>query len=186
MVTLAALWLPILVSAVLATFAGFLLWMLLPHHRTDWRRVPDESAVWDLFSRLKLAPGQYIMPYMMDPKDRDNSELMRKLETGPVAHITIGKPGRPAMGRNVGLQFVYHLIVSVFIAYLASHTLAAGTDYLQVFRVVGTAAILAYTAAVVPHAIWFSRPWGVLAKEIVDGVFLGLLTAGSFGAFWPR
>jgi len=186
MVTLAALWVPILVSAVLATFAGFLVWMLLPHHRTDWRRLPDEGAVWDVLARQKPAPAQYMLPYMMDPKDRGNEELLGKLETGPVALITIGKPGRPAMGRNVGLQFVYHLVVSFVIAYLASRTLAPGTDYLQVFRVVGTVGVLAYTAALVPHAIWFSRPWGVLGKEIVDGIFIALLTAGSFGAFWPR
>ena len=61
MVTLAALWLPILVSAILVFFASSLFHMVLPFHRSDYRKVPSEDAVmnaaspWDCAWRLSRA-----------------------------------------------------------------------------------------------------------------------------------
>ena len=40
-----ALWLPIVVSAVLIFFASFVLHMVLTYHWSDYRRLPDEKAV---------------------------------------------------------------------------------------------------------------------------------------------
>ena len=41
MVTISTLWLPILVSTVLVFVASSLIWMVLPHHRSDTRKLPD-------------------------------------------------------------------------------------------------------------------------------------------------
>ena len=43
MVPITALWLPILLSAVIVFFASFVLHMLLPIHRGDYRQLPDEE-----------------------------------------------------------------------------------------------------------------------------------------------
>ena len=58
-VSLSALWLPILLSAVFVFIASNLLWMALPFwHRKDYQRLPDEAAV---LAALKSAKsGQYI------------------------------------------------------------------------------------------------------------------------------
>ncbi len=37
------------------------------------------------------------------------------------------------MGRNMVLSFVYYLLIGVAVAYVATRTLAPGTDYLAVF-----------------------------------------------------
>jgi hypothetical protein len=186
MVSLPMLWMPILLAAVLVFFGGFVLWMLLPLHKADYRGVPDEAAVADVLRRQNLAPWQYVVPWSGgDPKAMQNPEFARKMETGPIAYITIAPPGRPRMGRNLALYFLFALVVSVMVAYVAGRTLPAGTEYLEVFRLTASVAILAYGAAVVPGAIWFGKPWSAMWKEVFDGVVLGLLTAGAFGWLWP-
>jgi hypothetical protein len=90
------------------------------------------------------------------------------------------------MGKFLGLWFGFCLIVGFFTAYLAGRTLAPGVHYLVVFRVVGTAAFMAYGLANLANGIWKGEPWGVVAKEVADGLIYGLLTAGTFGWLWPR
>lgn len=73
-----------------------------------------------------------------------------------------------------------------FVAYLAGRTVALGTPYLEVFRVVGTAAFLAYGLANLANGIWRGQPWSTVAKEVIDGLIYALLVAGTFGWLWPR
>ena len=89
------------------------------------------------------------------------------------------------MTKSLVLSFVFYVAVSVVVAYLTSRTLAAGIDYLQVFRVAGTTAWLAYGFAVIPEAIWFGRPWSAVVKNLLDALLYALLTAGVFGWLWP-
>jgi hypothetical protein len=98
----------------------------------------------------------------------------------------IRKPGPAGMGPALANWFLFSLVVSFFVAYTASHVLGAGTEYLQVFRVVGATAFLAYAAGQVPAAIWMGKPWSLTLKEIFDGLVYGLVTAGTFGWLWPR
>jgi hypothetical protein len=186
MVSLASLWAPILLSAVLATLAGFVFWIALPFRRRDWNPLPDEAALAESLRRQGAGPGQYAFPFARDPKKRGDPELVRRYESGPVGFLTLARPGVPAMGRGVAWQFAYHVVVGVFVAYLASRTVPAGGDPLEVVRVVGTAATLAYCAAVVPTWIWLARPWSVVWKDLVEGLVVAMLTAGVFVVFWPR
>jgi hypothetical protein len=55
-----------------------------------------------------------------------------------------------------------------------------------VFRVVGTAAFLAYGFGTMSNAIWKGQTWSFTIKEVVDGLVYALLTAGTFGWLWPR
>ena len=47
MVTLAALWMPIVLSAVLVFVVSSIVWMALPHHKSDTAGLPDEAPVSD-------------------------------------------------------------------------------------------------------------------------------------------
>ena len=185
-VTIAMLWVPILLSAVLVFVAGSIIWMAMPWHRKDYRGLPDERAVADGLRRQAVEPGQYLIPYCPDRQSMKDPEYVKRMQEGPVAILTVGRPGGPGMGKSLALWFLYVLVVSIFVAYLASRTLAPGTEYIQVFRVAGTTAILAYSAAVIPGGIWFWRPWSSVWKNVIDGVIYGLLTAGTFGWLWPR
>ena len=45
MVSLAALWLPIILAAVIVFIASSILHMVLPYHRGDYKKLPDEDKV---------------------------------------------------------------------------------------------------------------------------------------------
>jgi hypothetical protein len=186
MVTISALWLPILVSTVLVFVASSLVWMVLPHHRSDVKGLPDEAGVMEAIGKQPPPPGLYNFPHAPDMKAMGTPEFVEKLKKGPVGMITMFATGPINMGKSLGQWAVYVLVVSILVAYVTGRTLGPGAHYLGVFRVAGTVAAMAYASAIVPNAIWWGRPWGVTWKEVIDGVAYGLLTAGAFGWLWPR
>ena len=72
-------------------------------------------------------------------------------------------------------------MVSVICAYLVTRTLGADAEYLSVFRVAGTVAFIANGIAVIPESIWFSRPWSMTLKNMLDALIYALITGGIFG-----
>jgi hypothetical protein len=182
-VPLTQLWLPILVAAVACHMVGFLVWVVLPHHRSDYSPLPDEAAARNLF-KGRLVPGQYIMPHSSQ-KDWNSPEVVAKRNEGPNAFLVVLPNGMGNMAAQQAKNVLFHALVSTFVAYLGSVTLMAGAEYLQVFRVCGTAAVLAYGFTWGHQAIWFGRPWNVAMKDALDGLAMGLVTAGIFGWLWP-
>jgi hypothetical protein len=185
MVALGALWIPILASAVIAFVVSSLFWMVLRHHDTDWTGLPGEDAILEAFRKAKVPRGQYRFPYA-DAKQMQSPEMKKKMSEGPCGFLIFWDRRDTSMGKSLGLWFVYLLGVSIFVAYLAGRVLAPGTPYMQVFRVAGTVAVLAYAAAIVPKSIWWGQSWSMTWKEVFDGVVYGLLTAAVFGWLWPR
>jgi hypothetical protein len=183
MVPLAALWLPILLSAVIVFIASSIFHMVLPFHRSDYKKLPDEEAA---RAALKsVAPGIYMFP-ACDHKNMKDPAVQEKFKQGPVGTVTLRPAGAINMGTFLGQWFVYLLLVSFFTAYLAAHTMTPGTHYLQVFRVVGTIGFMTYGLAQIPTGIWGGAPWGNVFKHMVDGLIYGLLAAGTFGWLWPK
>jgi hypothetical protein len=119
-------------------------------------------------------------------KDMGKPEVQQKYKDGPVGFLVISPNGVPAMGSALGKWFVYTVLVAFMAAYLASRTLAPGTHYLQVFRVVGAVSFLAYGFGSIPMAIWMGKPWSSVIKDLADALIYGLLSAGVFGWLWPR
>jgi hypothetical protein len=186
MVSLTALWLPILLSAVIVFVASFILHMLLPFHRSDYRKLPDEEKVLDSLRTAGVTPGRvYIFPHC-DHKNMKAPETQEKFKRGPVGHLTIIPSGPPAMPKFLGQWFVNLLVVGVFAAYLTSRTRPAGTDYLEVFRVAGCSAFMGYSLGLIQDSIWRGQTWGVTFKHLLDGLIYALLTAGTFGWLWPK
>ncbi len=186
--TLAGLWLPILASSAAVFFASFLVWMVLPHHRNDWSRVPDEDALLEHLRTQGIGQGNYSFPHCNDPKVMQSPEFQARWEQNPTGFLTLRRAGKFSMGRELGQWAIYTLAISVCVAYVVSRTVgadaaaAAGEHaYLSVFRVAGTTAFLAYSAAVIPQAIWKSLRWSTVWKEVADGLGYALLTAGFFG-----
>ena len=186
MVTLGALWLPILLSAVFVFIVSSVIHMVLKYHNSDYKRLPNEDAVRAAVRSGNPPPGQYVMPYCQEMKEMESPEMKQKYVEGPVGVLFLKRPGPVNMGPFLGQWFLFSLLVSLFVAYIASHVLPAGTPYLSVFRVVGATAFLAYAAGSVPGAIWTGKPWGVAGKEMLDGLIYGLVTAGTFGWLWPE
>lgn len=183
MVQLSALWLPILVSAVFVFIASNILWMALPFwRRGDQGKLPDEKAA--LAALAPAKSGQYIVPCAdwgkVTPEEREG------IQRGPMAFLLLRNPAKVSFPKLLTLYFLYTLVVSFFVAYLAGHTLAPGTPYLQVFRVVGAAGFLAYGFRTVSDGIWYAKPWKIVFKDMIDGLINCLLMAGAFGWLWPR
>jgi hypothetical protein len=185
MVPLTDLWLPILLSAILVWLGSSVVWMVLPHHRSDYRRLPDEEAARSALRPQAVPPGQYSVPHAPDLKAMQDPDMVRKMEEGPAVLMTFLPTGPPAMGKQLGTWFVFLLVVGVLVAYLTGRTLGPGTDYLAVFRVSATAAWFIYGVGVFSESIWFGRPWPAAIKHSIDGGFYGLLTGGAFGWLWP-
>ncbi len=185
MVSLTALWLPIVLSAVIVFVASSIMHMLLPYHRSDYRQLPDEDKLLAVLRAAGLKPGLYHFPFCSH-KDMKSPATMEKFKQGPVGMLTLFPSGPPAMPKFLGMWFAYCLVIGFFVAYLTGRTIAPGANYLAVFRVAGTAAFLAYGLGNLSNGIWKGQPWGVTLKEVIDGLVYALLTAGTFGWLWPR
>jgi hypothetical protein len=186
MVPLTSLWLPIVLSAVLVFVASFVLHMLLPLHRGDLRKLPREDEVLDALRRVDIPAGDYAAPHAGSPAAMKDPAWVEKMKRGPQVLMTV-VPGRaPSMTGELVQWFVYCLVVSVFSAYLAGRAVGPGSEYLEVFRFVGTTAFAAYALALPQHSIWYRRNWGATLRSMFDGLVYALLTAGTFGWLWPR
>ncbi|MCH8962238.1 MAG: hypothetical protein IH820_13200 [Bacteroidetes bacterium] len=182
-VSLIALWLPIIVAAVIVFIAGFILNTVLPHHRTDFARLPDEDKVRE--ATQGLAQGQYIYPYASTPAEMKDPALIEKAKAGPVGMLVVWPNGAGPTPKQLITHFVYVLVISLFAGYIGSASLEAGTEYLKIFQVVGASAFLAYAGAVPLFSIWYHMTWSFTVKELIDGLVYALLTAGVFGWLWP-
>ncbi len=183
MVYLTELWLPILVAAVLVFIASSILHMVLPFHRSDYKKLPKEEKA--LEAIRGAAPGYYLFPCPDDPKDMQSEELMKKFEAGPCGFVTVIPTGRPNMGKNLSLWFLYCILAGIFVAYLTGRCLGAEAAYLQVFRMAGTVAFAGYGLALMQDSIWRGQPWVNTFKHLFDSLIYALLTAGAFGWLWP-
>ena len=185
MVSLASLWLPILLSALFVFIASSIIHMVLPYHRGDYKQLPDEDRLLSALRATDLQRGLYAFPYSTQ-KEMNSPAMQEKRKLGPVGLMTIFPKGPINMGKFLGMWFVYCLIASFFVAYLAAHTIAPAAPYRHVFRVVGTAAFLSYGVGQIVSGIWGGQPWSNVAKHVFDGLIYALLTAGTFGWLWPR
>jgi hypothetical protein len=186
MVTIQELWQPILLASVLAFFAGFVLYMLLPLHARDWSALPDEAGTMARLREARLMPGGYVFPCPASPKEMATPEFVARLAQGPVGIAFVRPTGRSPMGPSLGLMVIYHLVISVMVAYVAGRALAPGVEYLRVFQIAGATALLGYAGSGIPFAIWYRPPARYVINQLIDGVVWALLTAGSFGWLWPR
>ena len=186
MVPILDLWMPIVLAAVLVFAVSSILHMVLTYHRRDYKQLPNEAETAEGLRRSGISPGLYYFPYAASHKEMGSPAMQEKLRQGPVGLLIVRPSGLPNMGKYLGTWFAFCLLVSVFVAYLAGRTLPPGTDYLQVFRVAGTVAFMAYGVGQVVNSIWMGVPWSNTIRALVDGLIYSLFTAGAFGWLWPR
>jgi len=185
MVPLSALWLPTVLSAVIVFIASSIMHMVLPYHRSDYQRLPDEEKVLAGLRAAGLNRGLYMFPFSTH-KDMQSPATIEKFKQGPVGMLTIFPSGPVAMPKFLGMWFAYCLVIGFFVAYLTGRTVTPGAPYPAVFRVAGTAAFLTHGLGHLSNGIWRGQPWGVTLKEVFDGLIYALLTAGTFAWLWPH
>jgi hypothetical protein len=186
MISLAQLWIPILVSAVGVFIASSLIHMVFKWHNSDYHKLPNEDAVRAALGKPGPAPGQYVIPHCPDMKDMQKPEVQQKFKDGPVGLLLFKAPGMPNMGPMLGQWFALNLAVAFLVAYLACKTLLGGAAFLAVCRVTGTVTFLAYAVGSVSDGIWFFRPWRAVAKDLLDAAIYATVTAIAFASLWPN
>ncbi len=185
MTELTALWLPILLSAVAVFIVSSIIHMVLPWHKSDFRKVPNEDKLMDAMRPFNIPPGDYMMPRCTSSREMNSPEFTERLNKGPVMVATILPSGVGSMGPALIQWFIYCLIVALFAGYIAGRALPPGADYLAVFRFVGTVAFMGFAFAYWQNSIWYKRSWWVTFKITIDGLIYGLVAAGVFGWLWP-
>jgi hypothetical protein len=184
-VSLAELWLPILLSAVAVFVVSSIIHMAVPIHKGDWKKLPSEESLLAAIRAQNVPPGMYMFPHCGSMKDMGSPETLERFRQGPVGYAVLRPSGAPAMGKALVQWFLYSVLISVFVAYLGTLSLDRGAGCSKVFQVTGTAGILAYGVNCISDSIWKSVPWGVSLKFVFDGVLYGLATGAVFCWMWP-
>jgi hypothetical protein len=185
-VSLSELWMAILLAGVLCWVASALIHMLLKYHNLDYKELSNEDEVSAALRASSAAPALYTLPYCSDMKEMGGDVMQKKFTAGPVAMISVFPDGMPNMGKALGLQILFFLIGSVFIAYLATMSMGVGTESMVVFRYVFVAAFVAYGWGQVPYSIWMGQPWSNCVRYLIDALIYGAVTAGTFAWLWPQ
>jgi len=188
MVGIFALWLPILLGGVAVFITSSFVHMVLPHHRKDFRKLPNEDGFLNATQGFGIPPGDYAVPGSDgDPAVMKSDAFKAKVERGPVIVMTVMRPGAfgAGMGKTMAHWFLYCLLVSAMVAYVAELALAPGAHYMAVFRFTGTAAFGFYALGQWPRSIWYHASWSTTLKSTADSFLYGLMTAGVFGWLWP-
>jgi hypothetical protein len=191
MVGIMPLWLPILLAAVFVFIVSSIFHTVLPHHKHDFKALPNEDGVLDALDRLSIPAGDYMFPSPGEDMATMRSDAFKaKMRKGPVGIMTIFPPlpekNPMGMGRQLTLWFVYCLVVSVFAAYIAGTALGAGADYLKVQQFAGCTAFVGYALAGWQDSIWYRKSWGTTFRNTIDGLIYGLVTGGTLGWLWPH
>ncbi|NNM13573.1 MAG: hypothetical protein HKO58_04555 [Gammaproteobacteria bacterium] len=184
-VSIAQLWLPILLGGVFAWVASSIIHMVLKYHNHDYNELTNENEVSAALGNSSPKPGIYTLPYCTDMKKMAEESMQQKFTKGPVAMISVFDNGMPPMGKLMGLQIGYFLLGCALIAYVASLVLPSGTEYMRVFHVVGEVAFLTFGFASIPYSIWYGHPWAVTGRFLLDAIIYAAVVAGTFAWLWP-
>lgn len=184
--SLANLWLPILVATVLCFIASALIWMIAPHHKKEWPPVPGQDDLIATLRKHNVGQGNYMFPHA-DRSDKTAFEAASKQwAEGPAGVLYIFPKGKLNMGKMMALQFVYFLLVNTLVALADSRVIGNAAVYLYVFKFTALLAFMAHSLGTVPEAIWFGRPWKSIVLQGVDSLIYAGLTAGTYGWLWPK
>ena len=180
---LVELWLPICVASVTLFFVSAAAWMILPHHnKFDWSKLPKEESFIDSLKQNEVQPGRYMFPHVGSHQEAHKPEFQEKFTSGPVGTLIVF--GKSNMGLNMLWTFVFFVICNSMLAYLAWFALGKQEQsFMEVWRFVGTAAILTYSCSAIPNDIWFKRP---SITNVIDGIVYGVLCGLIFAALWPK
>ncbi len=177
--------LPILTAAVFVFVASSVIHMLLPVHRGDYGRLPEEDATLEALRRTGVVRGHYIFPCPGSIQEMGSPDYQERARRGPVGFLVVRENGAPRIGRSLLQWFAYCLVVSTAVAWLLGRSTAPGAGAGMVFTPALVAACLGHALANVQDSIWKGVSWRISIKFVADGLVYGLATAAAFAWLWP-
>lgn len=185
MVSIASLWLPILVAAVGVFIASSIIHMATPWHQGDFAAMPDQARVMASLRSFNLRPGDYALPRPASRQEMSSPEFTELAKQGPMVVMTV-LPGNVVIAKNLVLWFVYCVVVALCAAYIAGAALPPGAAGKKVFQFAGATAFFGFALGLWQQTIWYNRSWVTTLKSNIDGLIYALVTAGVFAWLWPR
>lgn len=186
MLSLASLWLPILLAAVAVFFTSSLVHMVFKWHNADYLKLANEDEVREVIRKGSPAPGQYVLPHCLDGQDMAKPEIQQRFIDGPVGFVVLRASGMPKMGPQLGTWFLLALSVSAITACLACCALPSDAGSHRVFHFFALATFLAYATGSVSDGIWKGHPWKAVAKDLLDALLYAAVSAAIFAWLWPN
>ena len=147
MTDMSALWLPILLSAVIVFVVSSLIHMASPWHKGDYPRVPDEDRLRAAVAPLDIPPGDYMVPRPVARADMRSPEFLEKVAKGPNLILTVLPNGPWTMSRNLILWFLYVLVVSWFAGHVTASAVGPNAEHHTVIHTVFLFSFSAYAMA---------------------------------------
>src|ERR1043166_5101021 len=116
MTLLPALWLPILLSAVIVFELRSVIHMFTPWHKGDYPTVHHDDRVMAALRPPNTPPGDYMFPRPSGMAEMRSPEFVAKRSKGPAMVVTVLPNGPVTMGRELVLWFLFSVVVGVFAA----------------------------------------------------------------------
>jgi len=185
MTGLAALWLPILLSAVVVFVVSSIIHMASPWHKTDYPKLPNEDAFRAAVRPLAVPPGDYMVPRPANTEEMKSPAFAQKIAEGPVLIVTVLPNGKMSITSNLVSWFAYLIVVSLFAAYVAASALGPGATRGRIIQFAGTTAFCAYALGLWQMSIWYRRSWSTTIKATVDALIYAILTGLILSWLWP-
>lgn len=184
--TLLALWLPILLSAVVVFVISSLVHMVFKWHANDYGRLANEDDVRAALRAGNPAPGRYVLIHCGDMKEMGSEANQQKFKEGPVGHVTILPSGMPNMGKYLGQWFLWSLVVAVVAAYLAGKIFGLGPEHVHAAaKLAGAVTFIGHGFGTVSESIWTGRPWSQSVKYLIDAALYAVGSGAIFCWLWP-
>jgi len=161
------------VAGGLAVFGlSFVAHMLLPHHRSDLRRMENQDEVIEAIKKGNNKAGQYLVPWMCHDNQHPHEDLAKAL----YAKVTVGEGFN--FPKALMQSFALNLAVSAAVGFVDHKIITKTVDDRFV--------VLAFVAT---GFNCFSRGWDVAwmgeapstcLKYLADSTVFGLATAACF------
>ncbi|MDP6539598.1 MAG: hypothetical protein QF903_09980 [Planctomycetota bacterium] len=177
------LWLPVLLASVAVFLVSSLIHMVLQWHNGDFDRLAGEERILALLREEGVEAGQYMFPCAKSMAEFQTPEHQEKVKLGPLG-VLIVRSGY-SMGKSLGQWFLFTVLVSAFVAYLAAGALEPGAAASAVFCFTLAVALLGYAFSSVQESIWKGLSWCTTVRFFADGVAYGAATAAVFTWLWP-
>lgn len=184
MVTFPALLLPVAVTTGAVFVTSSVLWTVLPHHRRDFGKLPEEERLMDL---LRTAPvGMFTFPFAEGPGAMRDPAFLERVRAGPVGNVHLVRPeSRASMSGNLVHHLVHTLLLYAAVAYLARLGLPSESSALEVLRFVGVAAFVGHAGQLAANSIFWGFTWSHTWKSMLDALVYATVAGATFAWLWP-
>lgn len=183
MPSLSDLWLPVAAATAAVFVASSLLHMVVPIHKGDYRKLPDEDATLAALRQRGVGPGQYMFPCPASMQEMASPALQERYRLGPVGTLIVRRNGVPAIGVALLQWAAFCLVSNALVAIVAGFSCAPGSA--DVFQVATTVALLPYAFSSVSDSIWKGVAWTTTAKFVFDGIVYAHAAGAMFAWLWP-